>query len=168
MKLIGALLLSVVVVASPVAAEPASNAATSAAKLEQVRAIAAERAALKGESGSEGSTAGWSSTGDISVGGTALKMFTALGVTIGALLIGLHLYRRFTGTPAPARARRLRVVERLPISGKTAIVLVEFDGRPMILSVGGETVVALEPQVSELSDVDRLCRDEAVLTAVGS
>ena len=91
MKLIGALLLSVVVVASPVAAEPASNAATSAAKLEQVRAIAAERAALKGESGSEGSTAGWSSTGDISVGGTALKMFTALGVTIGALLIGLHL-----------------------------------------------------------------------------
>lgn len=145
---------------------PADTA--SAAKLEQVRAIAAERAAVRAEGSTEERSGGWRTTEEVSVGGTAFKMFSALGLTVGALLIGLHLYRRFSGVPAPTRARRMRVVERLPIGGKTALVLVEFDGRPMILSVGADRVTTVEPQVSEISDVERLCRDEQALTAVGS
>ncbi len=168
MILARAILLIAIAWVAPAHAESTSSAAASAAKLEQVKAIAAERAALKDEGSPETAAEGWSSTTEVSVGGTAVKMFTGLGVTIGALLIGLHLYRRFSGAQAPARSRRLRVMERLPISGKTALVLVEFDGRPMILSVGSDRVTTVEPQVSELSDVERLCRDEAVLTAVGS
>jgi len=148
-------------------AEGAPAAAASVAKLEQVRAIAAERAAGRADGSTEERSSGWSTTDEVSVGGTAFKMFSALGLTVGALLIGLHLYRRFSGAPTPTRARRMRVVERLPIGAKTALVLVEFDGRPMILSVGADRVTTVEPQVSEISDVERLCRDEEALTAVG-
>lgn len=140
----------------------------SVTKLEQVRAMAAERAAVRTDGAPPPNTSGWSSTQEVSMGGAAFKMVSALGLTIGALLIGMHLYRRFSGVPVPARPRRMRIVERLPIGAKTALVLVEFDGRPMILSVGADNVTAVEPQVSEMSDVERLCRDEAALTAVGS
>lgn len=168
MRIFLTLIGAVLCVTAHAFAESTSSDAVSVAKLEQVRAITAERAAGGPEGEGHTSGAGWSSTQEVSVGGTAFKMFSALGLTVGALLVSLHLYRRFSGVPTPTRSRRLKVVERLPIGGKTALVLVEFDGRPMILAVGAERVTAVEPQVSELSDVERLCRDEAVLTAVGS
>lgn len=142
--------------------------ATSAAKLEQVRAITAERATIRSEDSSQENGGGWSSAQEVSLGGTAFKMFSALGLTVGVLLIGVYFYRRYSGAPAVVRARRIRIVERVSISAKTALVLVEFDGRPMILSVGADNVTAVEPQVSEIGDVERLCRDEAALAAVGS
>lgn len=168
MKGLVALACALAFTAMGAAADVPEADATSAAKLEQVRAIAAERAAVRSEGDSEQNVGGWSSAQEVSLGGTAFKMFTALGLTIGVLLIGVHFYRRYSGAPTVVRARRIRIVERVSISAKTALVLVEFDGRPMILSVGADNVTAVEPQVSEIGDVERLCRDEAALVAVGS
>jgi len=170
MKFSIALIASLLVWVSGAGAESAAPVdPASAAKLEQARALVAERAAVRSEAAAAGAPESeWRSTEEVSVGGAAVKMVTALGLVLGTLLIGLHIHRKVTGKSTPLRSRRLKLIERLPVSGKTALVLVELDGRPLVLSVGGDRVTALEPQVSEFTDVERLCRDESALAAVGS
>jgi flagellar biogenesis protein FliO len=145
-------------------AAPLESDNSGAGKLEQARVLVAERQAVRQSSG-DGSREPEPTT---SVSGTAVKLFSALGLALAAFFIGVHLHRRMTGATAPVRSRRLKVVERLPIGAKTALVLVEIDGRPIVLTIGSDRVTALESPSMELADVERLCRDETALVAVGS
>jgi len=168
-QIIRSIALVLALLAVPALAETSSPALAQendggVTKLEQARALVAERQAVR-----HGTTQGASEPElTTSVGSSAVKLFSALGIALAAFFIGMHLHRRMTGASRPPRSRRLRIIERLPIAGKTALVLVEVDGRPLVLTVGADRVTALESPGTELTDVERLCRDEAALVAVGS
>lgn len=165
MRLVGAFLIGLSLMGGPIVASAESGGGDGPTKLEQARALVAERQAERNGGGQSAAD----SPPDTTVGGTAVKLFSALGLALGAFFIGLHVHRRMTGATTPAgRTRRMQIVERLPIASKTALVLVEVDGRPLVLTVGADRVTAIDGHGSELTDVERLCRDEAALVAVGS
>jgi flagellar biogenesis protein FliO len=56
------------------------------------------------------------------------------------------LKRRGVLVPGGRQARRLRLVERLPVSRRSALLLVEYDGRPLLLGESGEQLRLLEPR----------------------
>lgn len=69
-----------------------------------------------------------------------LVVLLALAVAVLALL------KRF-GAPFPARqTRRLKLIERLALSRRTAVLLVECDGRRLLLGESGERISLLESE----------------------
>jgi flagellar biogenesis protein FliO len=66
-------------------------------------------------------------------------------VAVLALAAGAALILRRSGRFAAARApRRLRLVERLTLSRRAALLLVEVDGRPLLLGESGERLSRLD------------------------
>ena len=76
--------------------------------------------------------------------GAGMKMLQGLGFCLGVLLIGSAVARRLRGRSVGVQNGRLRVLERLALTPKTALLLVECDGRSMLLSVGPDHV-AFQP-----------------------
>lgn len=75
------------------------------------------------------------------ISSSAYSMIKGLMLCLGILFVGVHFMKRMTPHRPGARGqRRLAVVERLPISSRSAIVLLEVDGKPVLASVGSEQV----------------------------
>lgn len=79
---------------------------------------------------------------------TGLKVIQALGLCIGVLLIGAWFFRRFWGSGVQYAGRRLKIREKLSVSPRTSLVLVEMDGRPLVLALGSEKVTFCEQDLS--------------------
>ena len=76
------------------------------------------------------------------------RMFQGLGLSVGAFLIGIALYRKYKGVGASEHSgRKLKVLERIPINSKTALCLVKCADREFLVSVGPDKV-----QMQELLD----------------
>jgi flagellar biosynthetic protein FliO len=69
----------------------------------------------------------------------------ALVGLLALAVAALALLRRF-GNPFPgtAQARRLKLVERLAVSRRSALLLVELDGRTLLLGQSGEQLSLLQ------------------------
>jgi hypothetical protein len=73
--------------------------------------------------------------------GTGIKMLQALAICCGVFLVGIHFYKKYTGQgPVFNKNRRMRILERLPVSPKSALLLVEVDGKKVLIGVGSENV----------------------------
>ena len=70
----------------------------------------------------------------------AWNMLRGLGLTLGVFFIGLWVYKRLHGTAQQTQKRKLRIVERLSISSKTSLMLVQANGQEILLSVGSDRV----------------------------
>ena len=77
----------------------------------------------------------------LSLAGPSLAVLGALLVL--AALVAL-LARRRGPFAASRAARRLRVVERLALSRRASLLLVEVDGRPMLLGETAERLARLD------------------------
>lgn len=77
-----------------------------------------------------------------------LKVIQALALCIGVLLIGAWFFRRFWGSGVQYAGRRLKIREKLSISPRTSLVLVEMDGRPLVLALGSEKVTFCDQDLS--------------------
>jgi hypothetical protein len=77
-----------------------------------------------------------------------IGLVLALSVGIGAV----YGYQRYVGRYLAPVGRRLRVVERLRLTPKTALFLVEVDSRTMLLGQNGETLSVLVENVSRGSE----------------
>ena len=64
----------------------------------------------------------------------------ALGLCVGVFLIGVAVTKRYRGGVQTGGARRLRVVERVPLSSKTHLVIAEVEGNQVLLAVGPDRV----------------------------
>jgi len=147
MKLV-ATLLALTVTLTPLSATAGEG---DALKLEQTRAILAERA---------GGTGGPAAAETVSTASLAWRMFQGLGLCLGGFLVGMYLYRRATGVKSGPHRRRMQVLERVPLAGKTALVLAEVDGRAVLLAVGPDRVTALRDQHADFTQLGLVCDDE--------
>ena len=80
---------------------------------------------------------------DDSLGGLALSVGLGLVIALGAGLGALHLLRRYLARSQGAPGRRLRVIETVRLGPKSALFLVEIDGRSLLVGQQGESLAVL-------------------------
>ncbi len=114
----------------------------------------------------------WRSETETSVAGAGMRMIQALALCVGALLVGLHLFKKYNKTAGRAPSgRKMRVIERIAVSAKTSLVMLDVEGRTVVISVGPDHVsqVQTEATASRADDysdpMEVLCREDFKATA---
>jgi len=107
----------------------------------------------------------WKTAPEVTIGQSAMRMAQGLAACLALLAFGVVGYRRFHSGKGPIAQRRMRVAERLPISGKTALYIVEVDGFEYLTSVGSEQVhlqpIAQHPDLKR-EEWDEVCGSVSV------
>jgi len=80
---------------------------------------------------------------DESLADMALTVGTGLVVAIGAAAVALYLLRRYATAMDRRPGRRLRVIETVRLGPKSALFLIELDGRALLIGQHGETLATL-------------------------
>lgn len=77
---------------------------------------------------------------------SAVRMIAGLALCVGVLLIGAWLVRRASGRIKPSNTRNMRIIERMPVTPKTSLMLIEIDGRRVMIAAGPEKVSFFAPE----------------------
>ena len=72
------------------------------------------------------------------------KMFQGLALCLGVFLVGAGIAKRFLKVQHKAGSKRMKICERMPLTAKTSVFLVEVDGATQMIAVGSERVSSLE------------------------
>jgi flagellar biogenesis protein FliO len=79
---------------------------------------------------------------------------------LGLFGAGIHLYKRYLLPTAKGSSRRLRIVERLSVSQKNALLLVALDGRELLIATGPDS-----PRLLTAKSRDEFSFDQDLLNA---
>ena len=71
-------------------------------------------------------------------------MLKGLALCLAAFCGIVFLIQKFHPGQGVAGTRRMRVIERLPVAQKSALLLVEVDGKTKLIGVGPDTITDLE------------------------
>ena len=115
---------------------------TDSDKLERTRAILAENNTTKAAP----TPSSWR-TEEPSLSGAGTSMVKSLVLCIGIFLVGAALYKRFALKNGTTVGRRIKIVERTPLSSRTFLSIVEVDGKTVILSCGPDRVSFAQNQI---------------------
>lgn len=104
-----------------------------------------------------------------STGGMVLRMVEGL-LLCGVLLSGfVYVMKRKGYVNAAPTSRQLRVIEKLQISGKSTLILVEREGKKLLLAVGSDRVSLVdsedESSFIRLDQKELVCDDALELSA---
>jgi len=80
---------------------------------------------------------------DDDVGGLAVKVVLGLGISIAVALAVLVVLRRYVSSAQRAPGRRMRIVESMRLTPKSALFLVEVDRETLLIGQHGESLVLL-------------------------
>lgn len=73
-----------------------------------------------------------------------IVMVQGLGGTLAVFFLGLAIYQRKFQKLGPVRERQLIIKERLPLTPKTSLALVECNGKRLLCAVGPDPVTLLD------------------------
>ncbi|MDZ4785052.1 MAG: flagellar biosynthetic protein FliO [bacterium] len=113
---------------------------------------------------------------EASTGSSILRMIEGLVLVAGIFLVGVHLYKKFVlkdkSLPNKFRGRRIKIIERTPISSKASLLLVEIEGKKVLVGVGSENVSITELESNEIENisgfdegVDQSCENAIKISA---
>ena len=159
MKLFASALFASCFLASIVSAEPAAvpSASVTVETASKVEPKIENKTELTPRLGrSSGNTIFQSNEGESS---SVITMFEGLAACLGVFFIGLHFYRKFHGNTGVATSRTLTIKERLSISPKTSLVIIEWEGKPLLLAVGPDTVSFHQPPTQFSNSLDLECEN---------
>jgi hypothetical protein len=109
------------------------------------------------------------STESYSFAGSFVRMIGGFLLCLGVFAGGIHLYRRYGAVALGGGARRLMVVERMPITAKSAVTLVSLDGREFLVTSGPDNLRVVSSQVAGKDNFDEslalACTDSEVCDA---
>jgi flagellar biogenesis protein FliO len=71
--------------------------------------------------------------------GSMVRMLGGFLFCLGLFGAGIHVYKRYFMQSSGKVERRLRILERLPVSAKNSLLLVELDGRELLLATGPDS-----------------------------
>jgi Flagellar biosynthesis protein, FliO len=113
--------------------------------------------------------AGQASSDTFSAQSSTLRMLGGLFFCVGIFGFGVHLFKRYGLSRSGATTRRLQVVERVALSPKCSLLLVQLDGREFLLTAGAEQSRLIVPPRAETGqfadDLENACGDLGVLNA---
>ena len=92
--------------------------------------------------------AGTADVPSFSAQSSVLRMVGGLFLCVGLFGFGIHLYKRYLLPRSLSSDRRLRIVERLQLTQKSALLLVTLDGKEFLLSTGAEQSRLITPPKS--------------------
>ncbi|MBX7139240.1 MAG: flagellar biosynthetic protein FliO [Oligoflexia bacterium] len=105
---------------------------------------------------------------------SAIKMIQALGLCIGVFLIATFLVRKYGPKNLMPTGRRLRVREKLPVTSKTSLMLIEVDERPFLVAVGPDHVAFCDHEIEPRFDQEAteralklVCQEDEKLSVSG-
>lgn len=94
--------------------------------------------------------------------GSAAK---GLGFCIAVLLIGLGIAKKFGRTLPPAK-RRCKILERTNLTGKTALFVIEYEGKKLLCAAGPDRVSVLSGDKENFTDsLELACVEELKISA---
>lgn len=70
-------------------------------------------------------------------------MLVSLAIVMG-MLFAAYRWFKHRGTLPGAAARRMRVVERLPVDTRRSILLVEIDGEELVVGIGTDSITPIK------------------------
>lgn len=73
-------------------------------------------------------------------------MLKGLGLCLATFCLVVFLLKKLNRGIQPSNGRRLRLIEKLPVSPKSALLLVEIDGMTRLVGVGAENITDLGPR----------------------
>ena len=82
----------------------------------------------------KGALGRWGMSSQPALESSGFKLFWALGLCLGVLLVGLYFVKRYLPGAVVPHTRRLRVVDRLSLSPKTSLVMVDVEGQKLLLT----------------------------------
>jgi flagellar biogenesis protein FliO len=110
-----------------------------------------------------------SSTESYSFAGSFVRMIGGFLLCLGVFAGGIHLYRRFGAVALRGVSRRLTVIERIPITAKSAVALVSLDGREFLVTSGPDNLRVVPTQSIGKESFDEslelACHDSEVCDA---
>lgn len=80
------------------------------------------------------------------------RMFQGLFACLAVLVGGSWVYRKYVVKEPLGSARRLKIIERLPLGAKGALCLVEVEGRTVLVGMGAETFSFMELSQDEFHE----------------
>ncbi len=133
----------------------ASEQRTELSKLERTRS-------LMKDAENEHQQKGSAPTQDAS--GIGLKMFQGLAFALGLLFIGLYFVKKLNPRAVGGAERKIKIVERTPVTPKTSLILAEVEGKKVFLAVGPDRVsfhsLDSESGINFGESLESICRDE--------
>lgn len=145
------ILLTAITLSCPVYADDAGGDSSAQGKIEKTKELmAGGKSAESGGSSSFG--ADWKSGAatDISAQETGFRMIKGLGICLGVLFIGVYFYKKYALQGNVSVGRTMKILERMPVSTRTSVILAEVKGRRVLLSVGSERVTMLDWDIDSL------------------
>jgi len=90
-------------------------------------------------------------------------IFKGLVLCIGLFLIGVAGYQKFYNKTGSAKGgkRCLQILEKMPLSPKTTLLLVECDGEKLLLTLGNERVTFASTQFNNLESQRLLNKEKS-------
>lgn len=83
-----------------------------------------------------------------SLAASFVRMVGAFLLCLGVFAGGMHLYRRYGGTGLRATSRRLKIIERIAITTKSAVTLIALDGKEFLVTSGPESMTIIAAPMS--------------------
>lgn len=77
---------------------------------------------------------------------TLVRLFQGLAFCLGVFFIGIHIYRKYYYRMKPLNENHMRILEKLALSNKSMLYLVEIEGKKIIVGAGADklTMVAAD------------------------
>ena len=152
MKLVWLSLFTIFTVTTPVYGQEA----TEAPRMDRIKEMISDRQVDR----SQGDN---SVTTRVPAGLGAGKVIQGLALILGVFFVGVYAYQKYSGkTVKNAGGRRIRILDRAPLSAKSSLVLARVDNREVLLAVGGDNVTfCRELIVDEIDqEMEQVCDQE--------
>lgn len=95
----------------------------------------------------------------IAPGASLWQLVQGLGFCIGIFLVGVWAYKKVVlkGGVAPGQARKIKVIERYPLSPRSGLVLVNIDSKQILIATNGDGVSMLQisDPVIDLQEIEK-------------
>jgi len=78
------------------------------------------------------------------LGKTGFRLMKGLLLCLGVFAIGIYIAKRLGLKPAVAGGKKIRILDRAALTPRSSLVLVEAEGKSVLVAVGSEHVALLE------------------------
>jgi flagellar biogenesis protein FliO len=109
------------------------------------------------------STSGIGTSEPFDMTGSMIRMLGGFLFCLGLFGAGIHVYKRYFMQSCGKVERRLKILERLPVSAKNSLLLVELDGRELLLATGPDSPRMLTSRSKREVSFDDTLLDAAVI-----
>ncbi len=141
--------------------QPAAAAAENARSEEMHESLARIKGSLKQGQGSAPAVSALALSSEGPVETSGVKMVKGLAFCVGVFMIGIAVTQRMRSRAPRACGSGMRIIERLPLTQKTALLLIEHDGKQIMLAVGSEHVT-FQPSAPSAQEgaLELVCQEE--------